>query len=85
MELIETALSETSVRMRFSDQEDISKAKHWLDFQVPLEKLSLLLERPLGDPEAHFLAEIRQEALRYVRDVVSAETQRIANLAGRMR
>jgi hypothetical protein len=84
MKLIETAITETAVYMRYADDADPEKAEQWIDFQVPLEKLELV-DRPLGDPELQFLAEVRQPALRYVRETVAAETQRLANLAGRRR
>ncbi len=85
MKLIETTITESTVHMRYADNADATKAKHWIDFQVPLDKLTLPPERPLGDPELQFLAEVRLAALRYVREVTFSENQRLSGLAGRMR
>ena len=85
MTLIETVVTETTVRMRYADNADASKAMNWIDFQVPIDKPTLPPERELDDPELQFLAEIRQAALRYARDVITSETQRLASLAGRIR
>jgi hypothetical protein len=84
MKLIETIVSETSVRMRYADDADPAKAIEWVDFQVSLsELLSPNGQAKLGDPESRFLAEIRLAALRYVRDAIGGETQRLSSLASR--
>jgi hypothetical protein len=85
MKLIETKILGTTIRMRYADNADPLKATQWLDFQVPLADLSLPAvdtEYPLGDPEKRYLGSIRQAALRYVRNVIAAETQRLASLPG---
>jgi hypothetical protein len=85
MKLIETKILETTVRMRYADDADPAKASQWIDFQVPLaELLSPNGRVELGDPESRYLAEIRLVALRYVRDAIGAETQRLSSLADRI-
>jgi hypothetical protein len=85
MKLIATTITETAVHMRYADNADAAKAKTWIDFQVPLEQLTLPPERPLEDPELQYLAEVRLAALRYAREVIFAENQRLSSLANRMR
>jgi hypothetical protein len=85
MKLIETIVSETSVRMRYADDADPAKATQWIDFQVPLSDLkSPDQHNPLGDIESRFLAELRLVALRHAREVIGAETQRLSGLVGRI-
>jgi hypothetical protein len=85
MKLIETIVSATSVRMRYSNDEDAAQATQWIDFQVPIADLKGPDQHnPLGDIECRYLAEIRLVALRYAREVIGVETQRLSNLAGRI-
>ena len=83
LKLIETTILPTVVRMRYADQPDPASAVEWFEFQVPLAPLTAPIGpgEPLGDPELRNVAEVRLAALRYVRDVISAETQRLSNLA----
>jgi hypothetical protein len=88
MKLIETAVTETAVYMRLADHADPEKAKHWIDFQVPFEKLMVpagMGENPLGDPELRSLAEVRLAALRYAREIIAAETQHLSGLVAHRR
>jgi hypothetical protein len=39
IKLIETAVTETDVYMRYADHRDPEEAEQWLDFQVPLSAL----------------------------------------------
>ena len=85
MKLIETKISETAVHMRYADNPENAKATAWIDFQVPIAQLIAFDQRtPLGEVEERYLAETRLAALRYVRELITAETQRLANLAGRI-
>jgi hypothetical protein len=84
MKLIETAISETSVWMRYADETNPDDATQWVDFQIPLKNLAHPFgSSPLGDPESSLLAEVRLSALRAVRDVIGGEIQRLTTLAGR--
>jgi hypothetical protein len=83
MKLIETAVLETTVRMRYSDNADPEKAKEWFEFEAPIAPLTLPTgsgEVPLGKLHSRYLASIQLAALRYVRDAIGAETQRLAGL-----
>jgi len=55
MTLIETVVTETTVRMRYADNADASKAMNWIDFQVPIDKLTLLLKWNLVIRNSNFL------------------------------
>jgi hypothetical protein len=83
MKLIETTVSATTVRMRYADDADSENPGEWLEFEVKLASLvnPSDTKQPLGDPELQFLAEVRRAALRYVRDAIGEETQRLAGLA----
>jgi hypothetical protein len=83
MKLVETKISETAVHMRYADNPDSAKATAWIDFQVPIADLVVpnSPESPLGELESHYLAVIRQAALRHAREIIGAETQRLARLA----
>ena len=86
MQLIQTTILQNSVRMRYADHADPAKATEWLDFQVPIEGLTLPnvdREVPLGDHESRFLGSIQQAALRRVRDLIGEETQALASRVGR--
>jgi hypothetical protein len=85
MTLIETIVSETSIRMRYADHEDPVRATQWLDFKVLIADLkSPDQHNLLGDPETRFLAEVRLAALRHARDIIGDETKRLSNLANRI-
>jgi hypothetical protein len=83
MKLIETTVSGSSVWMRFADNADAARAAQWIDFQVPLAALKHGSGTDLPDPVELMLAATQVAALRFVRDRVSEETQRLASLANR--
>lgn len=87
MVLIETTVTATSVRMRYADQRDATKATRWLDFQVPLDGLKLPLlggsrgEEEFGDdPNLRILAEVHLAALHRARAIIGDEMQRFGSL-----
>ena len=84
MKLLETTLTETTVRMRYADHADVSKASQWLEFQVPLAGMRLPLshgEEEFGDdPDIRLLAEVRLAALRSLRLLIGEETRRLSQL-----
>jgi hypothetical protein len=90
MKLISTSLTETSIRMRYADHADPTKATQWFDFQVPLTELVDPRSRgsqtpdPLGDPNQEYLGAVRLAALRYVRNLVGDETQRLTAVGNRI-
>jgi hypothetical protein len=73
MKLIETTISETTIRMQYADDPDPEKAQEWLDFQVPLPSLMLPRSEVLGETRERTLRQVRLAALRYVQDVIAAE------------
>jgi hypothetical protein len=79
---IYTHISDSYIHMRFADNPDAAHAHIWIDFRVPIEGLTLATasgEQALGDPEKRWLGTIRLAALRYARDVLSAETQDLSS------
>src|SRR5205823_911958 len=84
--IIETTISDSTIRMRLADNADPSAATEWVEFVVPLAPLTLPTvggqDVPLGPAEDRRLATIRLAALRYVRDAIGAETQRLARPPG---
>jgi len=80
---VETRILETTIRMRYADNPDPTKAKEWFEFEAPIGSLTLPAhsgEIPLGKLHARYLASIQLAALRYMRDAIGAETQRLAGL-----
>jgi hypothetical protein len=86
MQLVETKISETSVSMRYADNADPQQAVEWIEFRMPVAQLKTDHGHKFGaEIEGYFLAEVRLAALRYVRDIIGGETQRLSGLAGRIR
>ena len=85
MQLIETKILPNAVHMRLADDPDPEKAEYWIDFQVPLDALTLgsqAGELALGDIERRYVGSVRLAALRYARDLIGAETQALAGRVG---
>jgi hypothetical protein len=89
MELIETKILPDAIQMRYADNTDPAQATEWCDFRISFFGLMHPLvqgkPQPLGPPESNFVAEVQLAALRRVRDVIGAETQRLSELIGRIR
>jgi hypothetical protein len=86
MTLVKTTISATDIRMRYADHANSKEATEWIDFQVPLEQLMIPDsggDNPVGDPELRFLGSVDQAALRYVRELISAEIQRLGDRVSR--
>jgi hypothetical protein len=83
MKLIETTVSETTVHMQLADDAQLEKAVEWLEFEVPIAPLMLDQNNPLGDPAKRHLAIVQRAALRYVRDAIAEESQRLSTLIDR--
>jgi hypothetical protein len=82
--LIETVISGGSIRIRYANDADPTKATEWIDFRIPLSELKSRREETIG-AEAHLynLAEVHLAALRYVRDAADEEMTRYASLVAR--
>jgi len=74
MKITETIVSKTTVRVRFSDGLDPSV--EWMDFQVKLQDLETV------GFELQYLGELQRAALRYARNAINAENERLVALAG---
>jgi hypothetical protein len=89
MFLVETKVLEDAVQLRYADSFDPALATEWAEFRVKLSELTHPIvqgtPRPLGDPTENFVGEVQLAALRRLRDVIGAETQRLSALIGRMR
>jgi len=83
MKLIETNVSATTVRMRFEDDAQPVEPEEWVEFEVPLAKLTMGdHQTPMGDPAARRFALIQRAALQRARDVIDDEIQRLAEFVG---
>ncbi len=83
MKLIETTVSETTVRMRYADNADAAKATQWVDIQVPIAGLVRGSGTPLSDPSGLKLSITQATVLHAVQDLIGVEMSRLANLANR--
>ena len=80
---IEISVTWTSVRMTYANNVEPYKPTEWLNFEVSLTSLQLpapIPNRPSGDTEIQYLGAIRLAALRYLRDLVGDEIQRLSHL-----
>jgi hypothetical protein len=73
MKIIETTVSKTTIRVRFSD--GLDHPIEWIDFQVKLADLKL------GETELQYLGELQKEALRCARATINVESERLATQA----
>jgi hypothetical protein len=82
---IETTISETTIRMRYADHNDPAQATQWFAFEVPIGPGLTLPTHggdvALGALPTRLFASIQLAVLRYVRDAIGEETQRLAGLA----
>jgi hypothetical protein len=82
MQYVETTLSDATIRMRYADDPDPTKAVEWIEFRLKIADLQHPSGRgKLGKLELQYLGEAHRAALRYVRDVIGDETRRLADQA----
>jgi hypothetical protein len=80
--LIETTVSETTVRLRYAD--DANSPTEWLDFQVKNQALKMPSGTAMTDRDIHALGAVKLAALRHVLAVTDAEIARIRDLIARI-
>lgn len=76
MQIVETTILETKIRIRIADQADLDEATQWIEFEIPLAPLKTTDQRgtrPLGNLGEQYLSVIRTAALLYVREIIDAE------------
>lgn len=83
MNLIETTISEKSVRMRYANNADPIEATEWIEIQVPISGLKTNADNTVDDPQTKRLAIIQRAALRYVQEILSGESQGLVAKADR--
>ena len=84
MQLIETTISDESIMMRLANNPDRDKATEWLTFSVPARLAFESAQGPIRLPfEIERVAVVQQAVLRYVREAIAAETQRLSALLNR--
>jgi hypothetical protein len=85
MKLLETAISETHVRMLLADADTKEAANQWIEFRVPVSALvdQSGTKQPLGSPESHFVGGVQLAALFQALTVIADETQRLRSVADR--
>lgn len=85
MKLIETTLTGNTARLKLVSAES-ADLPYWIDLQVPFAGLKFSSptgDYELGQPEKRYLGVIQVAALRYARDAISVEIQRLSNLIDR--
>ena len=82
---VETTITETSIRMRLANNADDMHVTEWIELFIPTTaQLSLPAvngDIPLGPLHTRQLGAIQLAVLRYVRDAIGEETQRLASLS----
>ena len=83
--IVQTTVSGTSIRIRLADTADPMGANEWVDAQVSLKGLAHPADptREIGNVDSLLVAEVQLAALRYVRETIGVEIQRLSALAGR--
>ncbi len=85
MKLIETTLTARTARLKLASDAE-ADSPHWIDIQVPISALKFSTdtgEYDLGQPEKRYFGVIQVAALRYARDAISEEIQRLSSLTDR--
>lgn len=77
MKLVETAITETSVRMRIADDADRLKAQSWIECQLQRSALKRGSGTPAVGLDGWPLPTVRQVILENVRDAIDAEIARL--------
>jgi hypothetical protein len=83
LKIVETTVTEETVRVRIANNADPTKATRWVDIQAPVSDLTVGHEAPLGIVKIRRLAAIHQAVLRYARDAIDAEIDALEALDGR--
>jgi hypothetical protein len=86
LRLIATTVTESEIRCRLADPTPETGDK-WVELSIPIT-VELSLPNPTGGPDIPLgslatrqLASIQLAVLRYVRDAIGSETQRLAGLS----
>ena len=69
--------------MRLSNNPEQDKATEWLTLSVPANLPFESAQRPILPLEIERVAIVQQAVLRYAREAIAAETQRLATLTNR--
>jgi len=77
MNIIETTISGTSVRMRVANDADPAKATEWVEFQVPCGPLVLDNKTLVGNPQRQHLGAMQIAALRRAQTAVNTAIREI--------
>ena len=80
MNVVETTISGTGIRMRIADNDNPDEASEWVEFDIPLEPLTVATNsgsQSLGNPGDQYFVVIQEAALRYVRDAIDTEINRL--------
>ena len=86
MHIVETILRPLTAKLTIANNSDPELATERIDFAFPLSALKdPQSQRQLGQPDDHFVSEVRLAILRYARDAIGVEIQRLSELAGRSR
>jgi hypothetical protein len=82
MELVETTVSLSTIRLQLANNADPERATEWVEFEMPSERLMKADGKtPLGDPVSKRLVTVQLSALQYARDAIDEEIRRLLNIA----
>jgi|GEM_PF-4815866 len=84
VQLVEIKFSANEITGRLADSPDKDSCKIWIDFRIPADT-DLVVgtvngDMSLGDMKLKRFVTVQLAILRHVRDLVGAETQRLASL-----
>jgi hypothetical protein len=77
MKLVETEITDTSVRFRLADDSDRVKAQSWIECQLPRSVLKRLSGSPAAGLDGWSLPIVRQVILENARAAIDAEIARL--------
>jgi hypothetical protein len=80
MKLTETAITETSVRVRIADDADPLKAQAWIDCQLPRSALKRESGTLAAGLDGWHLSIVRRVILENARAAIDAEIERLKGL-----
>ncbi len=81
MKLVETTVTETTIRLLLADNPDPALTASWIECQLPMASLKLGSGTAIGDPNIRRLALVHQAALHEARNAITAEIRRLEGLA----
>jgi hypothetical protein len=77
MKLVETAVTESAVRIRFADDADRLRAQSWIECQIQRSDLKHLNGTPVQNLESLSFPMVQQVMLENAQAILAAEIERL--------